>query len=543
MLLCFSTCTKKEDPDGKPNPAGTAITATLDQNSVSPGQVVTLTVSADLPAQEGWDILVGGRKLRAVRLDARRACFLVPTLAPGPISLELSTMGIKAAPALTMNSYTPITDAAAVLTAFDGRMTKAIAQFEALSKDTLSPVAAQDVASVRSLQKTLAAQWQTLTPAEQIEAAYVLQKMTFQEITIPQRRGVAGITSADPGNDFTAIGKAFVTTMAFTAASIDAFFVFAASPDPVSKLGAVAAAAVGIVSVGSSFKLIDELCRRFDLIVDLKLFALGGSSTLTLAQDQGTPAAIDATGRTLAASDAGKSSLLTSIVKANEKLGSLHEAFVKTFERIKAWLGSANPPSTYINPVKAAAATGKRKLSAELVRIQNVSNTAITLASSVVNNALNLKASSPTIKTDTPFTFDVVYENAELGINVRRTLNATFTNPDSIAYYSKLVQGNWVTTWHAYGSFHQEDVIVLQANGQGKRLSVRTPTRSEDYTSKWGSDPFYDITWSVYKSGNAYYLRFHDNRWTTSVQYGRITPSKLEFKLDHGWAYTLNKKQ
>ncbi|PJJ54458.1 hypothetical protein [Hymenobacter chitinivorans] len=447
VVLTIGGCTKKEDPALNPDPPLT-LTSTLDKTSVTPGDVVVITTSDNLSDKPSWEVLVGGRKVVVAKLEANQASFVVPVLATGPVSLDLTAMGVKAAPALTMTAYPAITDPAPVLADFEARLAKGITYLDRLSKDTLNAVPGQNVASMRSLQKAYTSQLAALTIAQKIEVAYVLQKITFDEVELPQRR----TASADPSDDFMTIGKAFVVSSLTTTACIAVFAPLAAFPDPVSKVLACAVATQGILSLMTSLKLIQELCNRFDLIAEVGVLASNGAAAITLGNEQLTSCLVSATGRTLAATDAAGSAFMQKIFAANAKLEKAHAAFTATFTRIKSWFGDATAPTPYVNPVKAAAARAKRNLAANLVKIQNVSRSAITLIASVVNNQLTLRASSTTITATVTFTFDVVYDNAELGIQARKTITATY-NPQVAGYtlellsYDLLPSSNGFTNW------------------------------------------------------------------------------------------------
>jgi len=95
---------------------------------------------------------------------------------------------------------------------------------------------------------------------------------------------------------------------------------------------------------------------------------------------------------------------------------------------------------------------------------------------------------------------------------------------DSISIYKAAIIGNWTTTWDEdYDQdntyvFLQEDKVVLYDNGTGNRLSTRYSNGLyDDHTSLWGTDPYYDIKWSLTKNGNRYYLTLYDLRWTVNV--------------------------
>ena len=544
LLLTVVSCKKEDGPATPPATTPTTptagLTATLDKATVTPGDYVTITTSGDLDATKtAWEITVGGQKVTAGKMEARKAVFLVPALAVGALPLDLMALGVKTAPALTMGAYTPITNPEQVLTAYNTQLSAAIVQLDKLSKDPAQAVPAQDVASMRSLQQTFSGLKANLTPAEMLEVAYVLQKLPMTIINfsaLPQMRGVAGpaATAADPGEDFISIGKAFVTSVTITAAGIGVFALAIKTPEAiVSKIIATVALTTAILHLDQSLHLITKLVRRFDIIAELNLLASDGSaSALKLVNAKLAACGLTAVARTFTAADGGTSPFVQSIIDASGKLEQFHNTVIGGFNNVKSWFGDAKPLAQYVNPIKQVATRGSKVLAASLVKIRNISNSAISLTASPVNSTVNLTATSSTLKVKTPFTFDVAYENATLGVSVTKTINAEFEPEiDSTAIYTASALGKYSVNNYKGNGPNSKLFCELKSSGQATYTIYDDPS--------WNNGHSWTISWSIRKSNGRYY--YLDGWWNGQYNVSVNNPLKhpvTSFKYHNGTTYS-----
>lgn len=547
LLLLVSGCEKTSDKPTPSTPAVTDQSVTLDRTTVTPGDVVVVTPAFDLDStKSGWEIFVGGRKVQLARMETRRAAFVVPMVAAGTLTLDLSALGVQSPPVLTMSNYALIANPDQVIADFGTKLTAALTHLDQMAQDSLSPTPAQDVALVRTLQRELSTVQASLSPSQKMEAAFALQKMTFDRFdfaAIPPRR-----LTGDPADELINLGVQLTAKMVYVALATEVFMGAAAFPDPFSKFIAIAATATAVYQMVQAFKLIGRISDRFDMIHSIEdLLGTGPTSLATLTTSPSN-FAVSAQARTIQIGDANASSALQAIFLAERTFSRLRRGFDFRYNQIRSLLGATNAALTpYVNPIRQAALRRKKVMAANLVRIRNVSNSAINVVATALNNTLTLRATS-SITTTTPFTFDITYNNAALGLNASKTINAEFKPAtDSTAFFQQAVVGNWVSTWYTTPSNPSQpgqiDRVMLQANGTGKRLSsVSANGTSTNYTSLWGTDPFYDITWTVSKNGNAYYLSFGDLRWTTVRLYGRITYPRLSYRGNVSTGYTINSK-
>lgn len=480
FLFFFTSCKKDDDKTVTPASPTTTQTVTFDKSSVTPGDVVVVTTATDLdPTKSNWEIRVGGRTVQLAKLEARQAAFVIPMVASGPLALDMTAVGIPAPPTLTMASYALIANPDQVITDFGNSLTAALTHLDQMAQDSLAPTPAQDVALVRSLQQQLNTAQAGLTAAQKLEAAFALQKMTFDGFdfaAIPPRR-----LTGDPADDLIRLGQQLAVKMTFVALATDVFMVTVVSPDPLSKFVAVAATITAIYQMVQVYKLLGRIADRFDMIESIDLLGSGPSGSFVILTNNPSNFTLSATGRTLTTGDAGASPGLQIIFATERTFSRLRQSFDNKYNQVRSWLGAANAALTpYVNPIRQAAQRRKRVMAANLVRISNVSNSAISVVATALNNTLALRASSSTVSsTPIPFTFDVTYANTALGINARRTINASVTNVDSTAIYVASMVGEWSNLFLG-GNPVRTEHMFLNANGTGYYV-----TSGVQYANSW----------------------------------------------------------
>ena len=101
----------------------------------------------------------------------------------------------------------------------------------------------------------------------------------------------------------------------------------------------------------------------------------------------------------------------------------------------------------------------------------------------------------------------------------------------SLGFYRRAVIGNWTFRFDYLtydDGVHQIDKVVFYEDGTGKRVSTLYPCYPRygctedtfyDHTDKWGTDPYYDLVWSVtYDSFKKRYIfNSYDKRWTQNI--------------------------
>ncbi len=540
VALITPGCKKEVEQPTTPVIPITSRTATLDKSAVTPGDMVVVTTSVDLDAIQSWEIGVGGRRLQLVKTDIRQAVFVVPVLPAGALVLDLTAVGVQAPPSLTMSAYAPIQDPDQVFTTFNARLTTAVTRLAAMGQDTLSPTAAQNVTLLRSLQQTFGTLQTSLSASEKLEAAYALQKMSFEAVdfaALPPRR-----LTGDPADAFIVVGQLFVDHMVTTVSCVGLFaFAIKAPEGFYTKIVAVAAAAAAVYQLAQATKLIEELANRFDLVASLNLTGSPGSGApFTFSNGSTANATVSAVGRRMASADARASALLGRIFSSLERLQSLNQAFIDGYNRVRSWFGSgSNALAPYVTPLKDAVARRNKALSANLVRIRNVSNSAISVVATAINNTLTLRATS-TITTRTPFTMDATYDNTALGISVTQRVNAEFVPNDSLAYFRNAVVGTWDVkmVWSGPGtntSFGY-DVFELAPNGTGRWISsCQAPTPTGCGAAVATFNPPMAVTWEVSGGGTSgYYLRFGPTSYYSTWSHrGRVTQTNYRFRTNN----------
>lgn len=98
-----------------------------------------------------------------------------------------------------------------------------------------------------------------------------------------------------------------------------------------------------------------------------------------------------------------------------------------------------------MSPINKVLARSYKNMATRILKIRNISNSAVSLTVSAVGDKLALVATSSTLKTPTTFNCDAVYENADLGITTKQnvTVRCDFTPVDSTVAYHNAVMGYW----------------------------------------------------------------------------------------------------
>lgn len=430
FLCLLSACKKEVETPNNPT-APVPQTLTFDKASVTPGDVVVVTTAADLDANtRSWEIGVNGRRLQLAKTDARRAVFVVPMVAAGPLTLDLSALGAQTVPVLTMAPYALIPNPDQVIAEFGTRLTAALTHVNEMTRDSLSPASAQDAGLLGTLRQQLAAAQAGLTPAQKLEAAYALQKMSFDKYdfaTLPPRR-----TTGDPADDLILLGQQLAAKMVFVALATDVFMVMVVAPDPLTKFVAIAATVTAVYQMVQVYSLLGRISDRFDMIDDISVLFSPSAPTIQILTNNPTNLNIRTTARNLTSSDASAPGLRI-IFAAENALRYMRGNFDYKYNILRGWFGSATTALTpYVNPIRQTALRRPKVLGAVLLRVRNVSNPNISIAATAFNSTLTVTATGTTAAPTTPFTFDLVYENAALGLTTTKRVNATYTSEQTV---------------------------------------------------------------------------------------------------------------
>jgi hypothetical protein len=453
IMIAVSSC-KKEPEEVKPDTtANQTRTAILDTTDATPGDVVMINFSTPL-TQQTYEIDLGDRKATLVRTSSNQGHILIPAIQVGPITFDLSSVGVKDKLTLEINNYTAITDPDPVFAQYKTSLTEAMAYVQELSQDTISPVSNENVQLMKNLESNFDAIFATLTTEEKIEAAYFISKMKFNKFDFSSIRNNPAAPSAlrmsagDRSNRISAIGGAFVASSTTTVAGIFICVAGMWAPEPtgLTKVLGIAGAATSTVAILVSMKLLDELGNemgvQFSFANLLSSNSRLAASDISLTNGVAKSFQIQSSYRRLMTADASSSSsFIKKIFASINEFNDAYNKFKDAINYAKSWF-LAGPPviSPFTLPIETSIVSKTILTPAENLSITNVSNPAITVTYTKNANDVNIKATSTNIQVVTSFTFDIVYNDTDLGITNKKTINATY---DPIS--SKLF-GDWIAT-------------------------------------------------------------------------------------------------
>ena len=429
LLLTVSSCTKTPTEPDQPT-----ATATLDKTTAVPGEIVTITTSETLENKVSWDVTLGGQTVVLARLGDKQALFVVPVLPSGTTSLDLTAVGVKEGKPLTIGQYTAIQNPGPVYADFKTKLDAAVTQMEQLATAPSYPVSAQNLAVFKNMQQSLPAAYTAATADQKLEAAYFLRQLTFTPLdftTLAERPATA---SDDPSEQFMNIGRKFVQQNRYTVIGVA---VLSAGLLASSPLLAIGGGAFALYHLNQSLKAEETLIDRIGVVFGISDYAnrstKSTAGTLQLTNGVSKNIRIEATYRTMQATDAQGGAFLQEMTGGVNELKQARIRLQAAIDLMKPVLMGSAVTLAPFTDVKTQAATATRYLLASGVLIGNVvTPTDIALsATAQPGEVVTLRATSSTVATVTPFTFDATYIHVPLGVNVRKTFNAEFTPSSS----------------------------------------------------------------------------------------------------------------
>ncbi|KAA9332332.1 hypothetical protein F0P96_12705 [Hymenobacter busanensis] len=455
--LLFSVSSCKKETGELHEPEDTA-TVTLDKTTAVPGDVVLLTFSKTLENKPGWEVTLGGRKVVVGRVSDTEAGFIVPEMPSGATSLDLSALGFKKAQSLTIGQYTAIQDPAAVFADFQTRLTTAVAYTEGLTRTSTFPLPAQNLAVLKNLQQSLPAMYAAATPAQKLEAAYLVRQLAFEQTDFT----TYGEKTANdnPADKLSKMVTPYAQARIKLAVTIGVMVAGTAVASPlIVGIGSVAM----LYQLNKTLKMQDEILNTAAIAASITDYSNrttdATAGLLTLPNNIAKITRIEATYRTVQVGDASGPAFLQQLLKGVDEVKSVHARLQAAIDQIKQWLlGSATNLAPFVG-AKTQAATATLYIPARLLRVGSVSNQAIDLSATApaTGDLLTLKAYS-NLTVTTPFTFEVSYENATLGVNVKKLVTAEFVPASFCPVISQatmlLLTGTGSKTWRLVREVH-----------------------------------------------------------------------------------------
>ncbi|POY35235.1 hypothetical protein C3K47_15740 [Solitalea longa] len=414
----------------------------LDKTTVTPGDLVT--VNYELPKDKSsWEILIGAKNVTLTKIDDTTAAFLVPVIPSGQLNLDFSIVGAKEKPDLTISAYSPISNPEQVKDAYLAELDNAIADVSSI----------EDANTLTVFKETFKAKYAALTDTEKKELAFVLQKLKFdmpdiaeQAIHSKSTNDLIDVPSRiDTDQEYRAgvIGYVALVTESIALLTVSAEAI--AAPTGFTQALGLA----GLAATFYTFKKALDYKRVLFLyngqnkeVINLKILLSGQNNSTKVVEAVTTadPEIVFETGvqRSFNVSSAyqgvsiadekSTNAFFRKIVLVTNKATSIYNGVVKVVNKVKSWFSGDPKLIELASGIPATPASEIRNSPANLIKIENVSNSAIKLSTTANGDILTITATG-TIKEDQTFTFDVVYSYPAMGISKRKKITAKLNNP------------------------------------------------------------------------------------------------------------------
>lgn len=466
LLILFGagSCSKgsKNAPDtGGPSTNNTVTFATA---GATPGTQVILETSFPLTASS-YKITVGGKAVTLIKLEEKKAGFIMPLVAQGAINVDLASLGLKTQ-SYTVGAYTAITQPQQVIDGFINDLNKAVTQLETRMTDTIQTIPAEKVNLVKNLRANFNTLYATMNAEEKQELAYGLQKFrfNFSDPLVNGRKVDNAAMLRDPGDDIVTLGKVVVTnvTLTVSAISISILGFYAPEPTLLSKVLGLAAGAYAAASFAETLRLTEKLADNIGQQGNFKEYSSeNGRLAPVTATDMAKEGFTDMINkvplkftfqsefRSLSKQDASRGNdFVNTLFAGIDNLGENYNKLVAAINYAKSWFSDGPPALTpFVSPIRTVPLTAIRSTPSDNITINNVSVTDIqVIFVKNSDNTVTIKAASETVKAVKDFSFDVVYTNAQLGISNKLKVNATF-QPLTNEWIAKLL-GTWKINYY-----------------------------------------------------------------------------------------------
>ena len=433
IFMTINSCKKKEDPAPAIQTAEKNIV--LVNDNVEPGEFVIAQANFELAMDSATNIMVGGQMVKTAGMPTNQIIFIMPELPSGKVIVDYTNAGISKTIEVTIKTYTPITQPDIILTDYTTEINKTIANLQSHVEDGIIQLNPDYIDLANYLIQTINANFNSLTPSEKKEIAYFLRMNKPNPADFVRDKLTPGFyrrsddTQYDPGESLVKVGLKFGRNVAIGAPSLALGFSLALLPSPllIDKVAAVVLITTGLVftmNAISDAKRVANLTGVADNITDFVF----RSSAVELTKN--TPLDLRLLGnyRNLSLSD--KQSSNTNIVGIFSAFSTLQNGYNKLItiaNKVKSWFPWKNPTvPNYTNLIANQSSIQQFSMPGNKITISGVSNPGINLSYTKYPDYLSLRATSKTISVQTAFTFNVTYDDPNLGIALKKVIQAVY---------------------------------------------------------------------------------------------------------------------
>ena len=512
LLLGISSC-KKDKTEAREE-----LAASIDDTEVLPGKNIIITLD-EASGKETLDVTVGGASVILFKIDETRYGGIMPVLPEGNYTIDVQGVILESPITIKVPAYSAISDPTPILNEFKDEISQSIDSLKAMNQSTPGSI---DIDFVEKLKSEYQGSVAKLSATEKVQLAYYLKANPFKFSML--NKTVTGpsdskfkVMGLDAGDHLviTSEKMAIAVVVAAGAAGATAasliwlykfpsnFAVTAVGVSFITYVIAMEAAGVKAAEVG-------KLTGIAEALIDWH----STQNVLALKKDVVSTISLQMQYRSINQHDINNSNaVIKQVVDGDNRLIQEDSKIASIFQKILQYFPSISSYSTYQGSIATASIKEIKNAQASNLAINNVSDPTINLTYSKTEDKLKIKATS-TSATERAFTFDIIYKNEGLGVTVKKTINATYSEPaDSTAIYAASVPGNWTDSHYGILSgvyqFYRSYKMELYANGTGI-----FPMKPNGFVKD------YQITWKVIKIVGGYSLDLR-----TELYNGPATPA------------------
>ena len=430
--LFFQAC-KKDDKDSKPSGGNSkpidgnkenALSFTLEQEKLQPGSIAILNAGKDL-SNSSYSAGLGEKSIDLVKVDGDRTfSFIVPDLDEGGYELIIEQLEYEGSVQIQILPST-VADPGQVINAFAGQTNDDIATLKERQSNG-GNIDDQNIEALELMKEEFERLLEELNEEEKMQLAQFIEVNELdnkirEPIEFNDSFRLKKSDESFPDVQWSRIGSTLIVDGAVISGLSIGFVGLLNAPETFfTKAAAIAA---GILLCKQMIALLEDI-KSFSNIAGIyaEISNWSNKKEMELTSGEVLTITVNNEYRTLGKGDLSHPSTL--VKNVTETVNSINDKwtnFKRQLEKIKSWF-SGKPPAVTANE---AQLSGNEKSEAfagnpAFYSIQNVSN-GVKLTLTRNGKKLNLKAEAD---QSTDFTFDLVYNNPDMGYTVRKTINA-----------------------------------------------------------------------------------------------------------------------
>jgi hypothetical protein len=440
LIFCaiFLGCRKEATSDS--NTSESIRTITLITSSAVPGDFVY--AQADFkPNVDTARIQVADKMVTAMATDSNMIFFIMPEFPAGTSAIvNFKNIGVDKNFVINVGDYIPITHPDEILNQYNSKVDSVLANLVRFETSSFIQLDNRYSEVIKYVRDAAAAKFASLTTLEQKELAYVLRNEMLDETQFkldtlnPNFYARTEGLNIDPLAQLTNSATKFFTSSTRAKLKIPLGGLILRSGNPLMALLGAYLIYDGIVYLIEATGEVDNMSNTIAINVpdrDITAQRVMADS-LKLVSNIVSNVVFKGTFRTLIQSDASSlQPFFQQIFKTKNVYDEMYRMTLGLYDKISNLLGSGPAFPSTIHQFRTQAIFKQIPLPGEMLSISNISNPNIQLAYTPSGGSLNIKATSSSIKENTPFSFDVTYHHPTVGTSVSQKINAVYKIPEN----------------------------------------------------------------------------------------------------------------